>query len=490
MRRRITTTLLVAVFAIAALAGAGVALAYSPPVPIEGSVSGLRVHTGPAGDAFAAWDRYGPGAPDTRGRAAERVADGSWIWADPAAEPAAPGRVLPDGADAVASASDAAGNAVAIWRLQGAIQVTSRAAGGTYGPPATLAAGSGQGPGEVAVGLGTGGQAVALWTVETRTGGMPYDAGRSVMAADRAPDGTWSAPYVLAPPDGPRSTLTCAGCPDPDRRPAVAVDPWGNAVAAWVSAPPTPDLPRIVWSARPAGGAWSPPVLLAAGGATVQLSMDPRGNALASWFEGGFLHAADKYRGRPFGEPQHIGPGGGGIFSDLTPSVTLDSGERALAVWSDGLRVLAASREPLRPWGPPVDLSALAKPAPPAPPVDPGPRIADPLPEPALLQRVRISPGTLRRPACALRTARRACRTGGAALTFRLSSPGEVRVTVQRRGKGRALRGLRVAAGAGSHRMVIGRRPLAPGRYTVRIRVTAENRAPEVATKRLLVRPA
>jgi hypothetical protein len=316
---------------------------------------------------------------------------------------------------------------------------------------------------------------------------MPYDAGRSVMAADRAPDGTWSAPYVLAPPDGPRSTLTCAGCPDPDRRPAVAVDPWGNAVAAWVSAPPTPDLPRIVWSARPAGGAWSPPVLLAAGGATVQLSMDPRGNALASWFEGGFLHAADKYRGQPFGEPQHIGPGGGGIFSDLTPSVTLDAGERALAVWSDGLRVLAASREPLRPWGPPVDLSALTKPAPPAPtPVT----ITDPLPEPALLQRVRISRDTLRQPACALRKARRACRAAGVALTFRLSSPGEVRVTVQRRGKGRALRGLRIAAGAGSHRIVIGKRPLAPGRYTVRIRATAEGRAPEVATKRLLVRPA
>jgi hypothetical protein len=436
----------------------------------------LRVHIGPAGGAFAAWNRYGPGSLDTRKRAATRVADGSWIWADPAAEPAAP-QMTPDGADASASSVDAAGHAVAIWRLNGAIQVASRTAGGEYGPAATLAPDSGQGPGEVAVGLGTGGQAIALWTVETRTAGSPYQASRSVLAADRAPDGTWSAPYVLASPDGPRLTLTCAGCPDPDRRPAVAVDPWGNAVAAWVSAPPTPDVPRIVWSERPSGGSWSQPVLLSAAGAALQLSMDPRGNALASWFEGGFLHAADKYQGQPFGPSQHIGPGGGGIFSDLTPSVTLDAGSRALAVWSDGMKVLAASREPLRSWGQPIDLSALTKLVPPPPP-PPTSFITDPLPEPSLLHSVGLSRTTLRRPVSTV-------------LSFRTRSAGEVRVTVQRRGKGRALRGLRMAVGPGSHRIrLFASRPLPPGRYTVRIRVTADGRVPETASKQLVVRPA
>jgi hypothetical protein len=294
--------------AVAALASAAVALAYSPPPPFEGDVSAVRVRTGPAGDAFAAWTRYSENRSDTGKRAATRAADGSWIWADPAAEPAAPARVAPDGADAVASSSDAAGNAVAVWRLQGAIQVTSRTAGGEYGPAATLAPDSGQGPGEVAVSLGSGGQAIALWTVETRTDGMPYDARRSVMGADRAPDGTWSAPYVLAAPDGPRFTLTCAGCPDPDRRPAVAVDGWGNAVAAWVSSPTAPSVPTIVWSERPAGGTWSEPVLLSAGGATVQLAMDPAGNALASWIDGGSCTPPPSSRGSPSAGPSTSDP--------------------------------------------------------------------------------------------------------------------------------------------------------------------------------------
>lgn len=54
-------------------------------------------------------------------------------------------------------------------------------------------------------------------------------------AADRAPDGTWSAPYVLAGPDARHSTPLCGGCPAADRQPAVTVDAAGNAVAAWMA---------------------------------------------------------------------------------------------------------------------------------------------------------------------------------------------------------------------------------------------------------------
>jgi hypothetical protein len=172
--------------------------------------------------------------------------------------------------------------------------------------------------------------------------------------------------------------------------------------------------------------------------------------------------------------------------------VTLDAGGRALAVWMSGDRrkVLASSRGPGSLWDQPVDLSALTKPAPPGPKGPTGPQITDPPPPVPLMDTVRLSRDTLRRPACAAGKAPRACRSAGAALTFRLTSPGEVRVTVQRRGKGRALRGLKIAAAAGSHRIVVGARPLPPGRYTVRLRVTADGRLPETASKQLVVRPA
>ena len=94
-----------------------------------------------------------------------------------------------------------------------------------------------------------------------------------------------------------------------------------------------------------------------------------------------------------------------------------------------------------------------------------------------LLEAVRLSRTTLRRSVPTV-------------LRFRLGSAGDVRVTVQRRGRGKAVHGLRLAVGAGEHPIrLFASRPLPPGRYTVRVRVTADGQAPVAATKRLLVRP-
>jgi hypothetical protein len=260
----------------------------------------------------------------------------------------------------------------------------------------------------------------------------------------------------------------------------VAVDALGNAVAAWVSSPPLPAAPVILGAERPAGGGWSSPSVLAApGGTSIQLDIDPAGAALASWIEGGWLHAARKPPSGPFGTAEHLGPvtdlGTG--MTRLVPWVSLDPAGRALAVWVSGNRkVLASTHMPGRLWSEPVDLAQLTKPEPPPPPRPPV--VKTPVVQQPLLEAVGLSRSTLRRPVPTV-------------LRFRLSSAGEVKVIVQRRGRGKAVRGLRVAAGAGEHRIrLFASRPLPPGRYTVKVRVTADGQEPVAVTKRLLMQPA
>ena len=479
-----------------ALATAASVLAFSMPAPSDGDVRGpLRVHADGAGGAFVAWARHQEPSRAQEPRAATLQGDGTWAWADPAGEPADPAKAVPEPAADLATSSDFAGNSVAVWRLNGAVRAASRPAGGAYGPAQTLAADSGEGPPELDVGLGAGGHAVALWAVQTPEGDSPFIARRSVRAADRLPDGSWSEPYDLSPPDARHSTLGCAGCPAPDQRPAVAVDAAGNAVAAWVSHQPEPVGTVILWAARPAGGAWSEPAVLAARwGLTVQLAMDPSGAAIATWIQEGGLHSARRPRGGAFGAIEHLGSVtdlGVGI-TPLIPSVTVDADGRALAVWvSNQAHVLAATGPPGGRWSTPVDLAALTKPEP-LPPVEE----SDQTVETSLLAGVRLSRQTLRLPACALRkvhqrrAARRTCRPAGAVLSFRLAAAGEVRVTVQRRGRGPALRSARIAAGAGLNRVrLLASRPLPPGRYTVRIRATAVGWSPGSAARQLLVAP-
>jgi hypothetical protein len=353
------------------------------------------------------------------------------------------------------------------------VRVAARPAGGAWGAPQTIATEATDGPAELAVGLGAGGHAVALWTVSIREGiSVPFTERRSVRAADRAPDGTWSAPYDLDPPGDPVERRSCAGCPDAASPPAVTVDPAGNAAAAW-SGSVTPTAGGILWADRPAGGAWSAPRLLASpAGAALALTTDASGTTVASWQEGGMLHVARRWAGQPsFSFFDHLGS----TAWDIPPSVTADAFGGLLAVWVSNRGSVLAARNSQGGWRETVDLTLLAKPAPPPPP----PVVEErPGPLPPLLADVALSRSTLRRATPLV-------------LRFHLGSAGEVRVTVQRRGRGRALRGLRVAAGAGDHRIrLLASRPLPPGRYTVRLRVTADGHPPAVASKRIVVRPA
>lgn len=62
-------------------------------------------------------------------------------------------------------------------------------------------------------------------------------------------------------------------------------------------------------------------------------------------------------------------------------------------------------------------------------------------------------------------------------------------MTVQRKGRGPAVRGVKVRAARGANRVVLLSRPLPPGVYTVRIRARATDWAPASRSKRVVVLP-
>jgi hypothetical protein len=79
----------------------------------------------------------------------------------------------------------------------------------------------------------------------------------------------------------------------------------------------------------------------------------------------------------------------------------------------------------------------------------------------------------------------------GAVLSFRLSAPARVRVTLQRGGRGAALRSLTVAGRAGVNRLRIrpsGGRALVAGAYLVRLAASGAGGAPVERAVRMVVR--
>ncbi len=215
-----------------------------------------RVALDAVGDAFAVWQRYDGEATVIQSSSA-RVGR---RWS-------APEDLSPEGRDALGPqiAVDPTGNAVAIWRLihgfGAAVQAASRPPGGRWSAPRAVSAkGEETFVPQVAAG---GGEAVVLW--ESSDG-----VARSVRGAWRTATGPWSRPTVLSG-RGEGSA------------PAIAIDPAGEAVAVWEG---KAGRTVIESSARPAGGAFSPPVALSAKGPNALkpgVALDSAGEAVAVW---------------------------------------------------------------------------------------------------------------------------------------------------------------------------------------------------------------
>jgi hypothetical protein len=190
------------------------------------------------------------------------------------------------------------------------------------------------------------GNAVAVWRRSSATGDR-------VQSSTRAAGGDWQAPVDLSAP----------GAIGFD--PQVAVDPHGDAVAVWQRYDDADNL-IVQGTARPAGGAWQPPVDLSAAGQNavgVQVALDALGNAVAVWqrFDGAddVAQSATRPAGGSWQAPADLSAAG---QPAAAAQVAFDARGNAVAVWQrfDGANdvVQSATRTAGGAWATPVDLSA------------------------------------------------------------------------------------------------------------------------------------
>lgn len=159
---------------------------------------------------------------------------------------------------------------------------------------------------------------------------------------------------------------------------SVSFDRQGTAMAIWTRDNPNSLASYVEVSARPPGGTWSKPSLIAyerRGAAEPQLAFDAAGGAVATWIRVGspikveFLRGARPKRGRfedevvaatrspggGFGHPQRISDP---RFNADEASLSVNSEGQAALAWvlntkdDEHFRIGAAFREPDRPFGP------------------------------------------------------------------------------------------------------------------------------------------
>ena len=200
------------------------------------------------------------------------------------------------------------------------------------------------------VGFDEQGNAIAVGIGEG-SGGNP-----AIRAMVRPFGGQWSAPVPVSG----------SGAVDV-RRPQVAVNPHGDAVAAWAAdIGGSAGVVRV--SSRPAGGQWSAPAVISEGAVydrDLDVAIDAQGNATAIWSE--FSDTAMTFVVRSASRPS------GGDWSDpvdFSKSALFNSARLAVdpqgnvtAVWlGDGTTSAAVVRSKSRPagggWSSEVDLSS------------------------------------------------------------------------------------------------------------------------------------
>ncbi|HEY0280073.1 MAG TPA: hypothetical protein VGC32_17555 [Solirubrobacterales bacterium] len=244
-------------------------------------------------------------------------------------------------------ASDATGRVTVVWEQPGprgsTIDVATRVPGGDWSAPQRLSR-----PGQRAeaphLAVDPAGAAVAVWR---RDDGAHLIVQAAVRRDASAP---WSAPVDLS------AKGENAGSP------AVAIDPDGEAVAAWQRFDGSHHIVQV--SARPADGRWAPPIDLSARGrnaAEVRVALSSKGEAIAIWerFDGVVerIQASTRAAAGGWSAPENLTglPG-----SAHYPRLAIDPDGLARAVWegyaprgSSGGRIEEESRPPGGPWSAP-----------------------------------------------------------------------------------------------------------------------------------------
>jgi len=330
-----------------------------------------------------------------------------------------------------------------------------------FSAPASL---SGPDASDPAAAISPAGQAVVVWNSSVLEGTIIQQVRVAVRSADLLPDGSWSAPAQVGAPDGPTpySMTTCGFFP-PSDRPRVAMDGLGDAVAVWLHRQPD-GTAGVQWSVHPAGGHWGPAADLTSPGGNplgLELAVDSAGDALTTWLDSSGLAAARRPAGGGFGPVERIAPSA--VFPGA--ALAIDELGRGLAVWvqhgsaDQPDRVMASARPAAGGgWTAPEDLSTIAEPPPVVVPPEPTRRDAIPPPPVTPVPPVRLSQlQLLGRPR--------------AIVSFRLTAPARVRITLQHGGRGAALRSVTIGGRSDLNRVRIPRRgALGPGRYVIVIR--------------------
>lgn len=210
--------------------------AWSEPEDVSDSISAAgspRLATDAASEVVVIWTAFEGGHVIVQG--AVRSTGGAWSDPDdlsPTSQDVTP-LETPD------VGIDAAGNAVAVWKLEGTpdvVQAAVRPAGGGWEDPHDLS-GAGQDAGGPAVAMNDSGQAVAVWT--------RLDGTDTIQAAVRPAGGSWAGPNDLS-----NATQNAAEAD-------VAIDEAGEAVAVWTRSNGVNDIVQA--AVRPVGGVWGVP---------------------------------------------------------------------------------------------------------------------------------------------------------------------------------------------------------------------------------------
>jgi hypothetical protein len=215
-----------------------------------------------AGDATVVWEAETSGG--TKLEAASLLAGGAW----------GPPRVIGSVGEAVeeppALAADATGAVTVVWeRVAGAkatVETASHPVGGGWSPPRALSV-AGEEALEARIAVDARGDAAAVW----KDGG----AEETVESAQRPAGGDWAAP----------TRVTAAG--EEGVFPQVGLDAVGDATVVWERTDATNFVVRE--ADRPAAGAWSTPRRISPGGFDAfapRLAVDPGGDAIAAWPSG------------------------------------------------------------------------------------------------------------------------------------------------------------------------------------------------------------
>jgi hypothetical protein len=316
-----------------------------PEQTLTGTSPAPRVAVDAAGNAVAVWEQV---ASNDVVQAAFRAAGGQWTTAQDVSPKPGHGASPPD------IALDGAGNAVVVWSDEPdashrtILSADRPAASGVWQTPQPVSA-LGQQYRHPAVAVDPAGDAVAVWQNEAAT---------LVQAAVRPAGGAWSAPKDVLSGSGLLGV------------PKVAVDPAGNAVAVWLRSNGTNQI--VEASVRPAGGAWSMPQGLSAGGqdsGQPQLTVDRAGNAIAVWprFDDtghAVVQAAIRPPGGAWSAPKDVSSAGKDSY---LPSVAVDGNGNATLVWDRWSGTTSLVQTAVRPaggaWGPPVDVAPGTQPA-------------------------------------------------------------------------------------------------------------------------------